>query len=303
MARDGRRRLRRVPGGAAGLGVDVARRARTGRRRRRRRRAWRSRWESEAAAFGTPGMPATFEDAPNAGQPILDAQAAAEAGVDGGAWRGSGASSCRGWCGRRSIEAGGRPTAVAPPGRRPARAARWRRPPSWRCRRPTSAGSRSRRGRSRRSIRAPAHAILVAAALDGARVVGAVAGSSLVGVAVADGAGELLALGVAPAFRRRGLGAALLRFLVDGRPDGGGMTAEVGVAERDWVEPLDVETRRDVARRLLTGAGFELARRLPGRRPRRSVGDQRAPGDRLTPVARRRADRRISASRAPARRT
>ena len=40
--------------------------------------AWRSRWESEAAAFGTRGMPASFEDAPNAGQPILDAQAAAE---------------------------------------------------------------------------------------------------------------------------------------------------------------------------------------------------------------------------------
>ena len=41
------------------------------------------------------------------------------------------------------------------------------------------------------------------------------------------------------------------------------MTAEVGVAERDWVEPLDVETRRDVARRLLTGAGFEFGRVSP----------------------------------------
>ena len=102
------------------------------------------------------------------------------------------------------------------------------------------------------------HAILVAAAHDGARVVGAVVGSSLVGAAVADPAGEVLALGVAPSFRRQGLGAALLRALVDGRSPGSSMTAQVGVAERDWVEPLDVETRRDVARRLLTGAGFEI---------------------------------------------
>ena len=108
-----------------------------------------------------------------------------------------------------------------------------------------------------------AQAILVAAARDGARVVGAVAGSSLVGVAVADATGELLALGVAPSFRRQGLGTALLRALVDGRPGGSGMTAEVGVAERDWVEPLDVEVRRDVARRLLTGAGFEFGRVSP----------------------------------------
>ncbi len=108
-----------------------------------------------------------------------------------------------------------------------------------------------------------AHALLVAAARDGARVVGAVAGSSLVGVAVASSAGEVLAVGVAPAFRRRGLGAALMRALVDGRPAGTAMTATVGVAERDWVEPLDVELRRDVARKLLAGAGFELRRPSP----------------------------------------
>jgi ribosomal protein S18 acetylase RimI-like enzyme len=108
-----------------------------------------------------------------------------------------------------------------------------------------------------------ARSLLVAAARDGARVVGAVAGSSLVGVAVADPNGTILALGVAPSFRRGGLATALLRTLVDGRPAGAGMTAEVGVAERDWVEPLDVEVRRDVARRLLTGAGFEFGRVSP----------------------------------------
>jgi GNAT superfamily N-acetyltransferase len=83
-------------------------------------------------------------------------------------------------------------------------------------------------------------------------------GSSLVGVALADRTGELLALGVAPAFRRQGLGSALRKALVAGRPAGSAMTAQVGVAERDWVEPLDVETRREIVRRLLTVAGFEL---------------------------------------------
>ncbi len=36
--------------------------------------AWRSRWEADAAGFGTPGMPATFLDSPNAGQPVGEAQ-------------------------------------------------------------------------------------------------------------------------------------------------------------------------------------------------------------------------------------
>src|SRR3954468_11136652 len=40
---------------------------------------WRSRWEGEAAGYGTPGMPATFFDAPNAGAAFGDGQRAAEA--------------------------------------------------------------------------------------------------------------------------------------------------------------------------------------------------------------------------------
>ena len=218
--------------------------------------AWRSRWESDAGAFGTPGMPSTFEDAPNAGQPILDAQAAAEEAsmavvarvrrvvlprlvreaLDRG-W----------WSAEASASPGGatEPSADVTP----------------------TVGTLSAADLSGLALAArttapfdpvAGHSILVAAALDGARVVGAAAGSVVVGVAVAAVSGELLALGVAPAFRRRGLGATLLRTLVDGRPDGGEMTATIGVAERDWVEPLDVALRRDVARRLLTGAGFEL---------------------------------------------
>ena len=93
---------------------------------------------------------------------------------------------------------------------------------------------------------------------------GAVAGSSLVGVAVATAEGELAGPGRrAPATGGAGLASALLASLVDGRPPGTGMRATVGVAERDWVEPLDIELRRDIARRLLAGAGFELRRPSP----------------------------------------
>ena len=62
---------------------------------------------------------------------------------------------------------------------------------------------------------------------------------------------SLLALGVAPPLRGAGLGTALLRTLVDGRPPRTPMEARVGVAERDVVEPADVETRLEIARRLL----------------------------------------------------
>jgi GNAT superfamily N-acetyltransferase len=67
----------------------------------------------------------------------------------------------------------------------------------------------------------------------------------------------LIGLGVAPGHRGHGLAGALLRALVEGRPAGSAMTAALGVAERDVVEPLDAAVRRDVARRLLSGAGFE----------------------------------------------
>ena len=104
-----------------------------------------------------------------------------------------------------------------------------------------------------------AHALLRAAARDGARVVVAASGTTIVGVAVAAPSAtepaveSLLALGVAPGLRGAGLGRALLRALVDGRPPRTPMEARVGVAERDVVEPADVDTRLEIARRLLDG--------------------------------------------------
>ena len=57
------------------------------------------------------------------------------------------------------------------------------------------------------------------------------------------------------------------------------MEALVGVAERDVVEPLPVEMRIDVARRLLEGAGFVI--RAPS--PDVTRDDPRAIAARLAP--------------------
>jgi len=254
---------------------------------------WRQHWEMEAGSYGTPGMPAAFLDAPNAGQAVGASQAAAEErslvvldrvravvvprlvreAEDRGWWSGS--------------SAGGRSAPVdVPDGTSTLRAL---------------GVAELSRLRVAGRVLSPcgsddALALLAAAVGDGGRVVGAVAGDVVIGVAVAGPAGPagpvgpagagsqaLLALGVAPAVRRHGLGAALLRELVAGSPAGTRMEARVGVAERDWVEPLDVDTRMAIAGRLLAGAGFELGR--------------------VDPDAARDDPWAISASRAPAPRT
>ena len=92
----------------------------------------------------------------------------------------------------------------------------------------------------------------------------AVEGTTVVGAAVsraADGQGPatLLALGVAPERRREGLATSLLATHVSAAgSDAAGFAAEVTVAERDPREPLDGSVRREIARRLLGGAGFQV---------------------------------------------
>jgi GNAT superfamily N-acetyltransferase len=208
-------------------------------------------------------MPLTIEDPPNAGQPVGEAQAAAEAATLEVVERVRATvlprlvreAEDRGWWRPGDTPAPRTSRAAAGPGEPVVR--------------PLAAIDLDALALAARTIApfypAAAHALLAAAAADGARVVGAIAGSTLVGVAVAAPAGPagprpteaLLAVGVAPGHRRRGLGGALLRSLAEGRTAGTAMTATIGVAERDVVEPLDVETRRDVARRLLASAGFE----------------------------------------------
>lgn len=128
-----------------------------------------------------------------------------------------------------------------------------------------------------------ARRIVRGAVAGGAVVVGAREGDRLVGLGIIDvgdpadtdpdasagrhsGAGgrspggRLVALGVAPDRRGAGLGRALLAALV-AAADGRGIRpirADVTVAERDPVEPEPIAIRREVARRLLAGAGFRV---------------------------------------------
>jgi GNAT superfamily N-acetyltransferase len=92
-------------------------------------------------------------------------------------------------------------------------------------------------------------------------VTAAVEGTTVVGVALAGpidelGRRDLLALGVAPAFRRQGLATALLEACVaSGDAE---HTAGITLAERDPIEPLDRAFRGSIARRLRERAGFEI---------------------------------------------
>jgi ribosomal protein S18 acetylase RimI-like enzyme len=106
------------------------------------------------------------------------------------------------------------------------------------------------------------HRLIEAAILNGALVSAAVAGTRVVGLAVAGprddrAERELLAIGVAPAFRRHGLATRLLEACV--AADDVDVIAEVTVAERDPIEPLDRALRARIARQLLERAGFEIA--------------------------------------------
>ena len=239
--------------------------------------AWGDRWSPDASSFGTPELPTSFLDEPNAGQVAGAPQRAAEAwslamlarvrsvvlprlvreAEDRGWWAPGLA-----WAGHELLAGiatgvGATRGAPAAPDERVTPAVRV-----------VTAADLDGLGLARRVV-APfdpgdALGLLRAAALDGARVVAAVSGSTVVGVAVAapsasEAAVEsLLALGVAPPFRGAGLGAAMLRSLVAGRAPRTPMEARVGVSERDVVEPADVDTRLEIARRLLVGAGFAI---------------------------------------------
>ena len=237
--------------------------------------AWRDRWSAEASRFGAQGLPATFLDEPNAGQVAGSPQRAGEdrslamlarvramalprlvrEAEDRGWW-----APALAWAGQELVP--GIATGVRAADGTPAVVARGGTPAV----RTVGAADLDGLDLAQRVI-APfdpwdALALLRAAALAGARLVAAVSGSTIVGIAVAAPSATepavetLLVVGVAPPFRGGGLGGALLRALIDGRPPRTPMETRVGVAERDVVEPADVATRLEVARRLLAGAGF-----------------------------------------------
>jgi len=107
--------------------------------------------------------------------------------------------------------------------------------------------------------------ILRAALTDGAAAAAAVSGEWIVGVALAaptpvQGVDRLVALGVAPEWRGRGLATAMLRALVDEETSRGRALAALHTAaERDPMDPLPRAVRRGVAEALARSAGMAIA--------------------------------------------
>lgn len=242
--------------------------------------AWRDRWAAEAARYGRAPLPERFDDEPNAGLPLdVNGEMADERGravaalvrrvvvprlvreaVDRGWWdpldrgsvagvgahSGEGAAAVARVAVERAAGAGAAAAAGTPEIIAGVDAAAW---------------SRSTLAPG---VIAPfrpvdASAVIAAALADGAHVSAAVVGSVVVGLAISSaghgdrGPAELLALGVAPAYRRQGLAGRLLADHVVP-----GTTAEVTLAERDVIDPLDRDTRALIAGRLLSRAGFRV---------------------------------------------
>jgi GNAT superfamily N-acetyltransferase len=229
--------------------------------------AWRERWADEALRYGQAPLPASFADEPNAGEPVDAAQAAAEVrseaitalvrcvvvprllreARDRGWWDPLGERGAGTGTGPATLDATSTATVIPSIDRE-----------AWD--RLTLAGG----------VVAPAdpadgHALIAAGLADGLWATVAVEGTTVVGAAVsraADGQGPaaLLALGVAPERRRQGLATSLLETHVSAaRSDGAGFTVEVTVAERDPRDPLEGSVRREIARRLLGSAGFQVS--------------------------------------------
>ena len=219
--------------------------------------AWRERWAAEASRFGQAPLPSAFIDEPNAGEPVgAEQRAAEEASLAGLAVVEMVAvpallreAAARGWWDAASDLAGppraklagpttGAPTIVDP----------------------LTAADLARLVVAPRVV-APSDPAgvkeLLLNALRGpdTTIVAAVASVTIVALAIAA-SGQLLALGVAPGFRRQGLAGVLLTALM-ARVEGE-IEALVTVAERDPVEPLDHGLRGSIARRLLERAGFTV---------------------------------------------
>ena len=220
---------------------------------------WRERWAGEASRYGQAPLPAAFTDPANAGVPRDATQEAAEE-----------RSAATGALVRRL---------VVPRLLREARDRGWWDPldaggaagdQTTGAGQPTILASVDRAIWARLTVApgviAPAdpsiaHALVAAGLRDGLRATVAVHDATVVGAAISIGNGraDLLALGVAPAWRRAGLAGRLLAAHV-GEIEAGAVElhTEVTVAERDPLDPLDGGLRRTIAGRLLERAGFHV---------------------------------------------
>ncbi len=221
--------------------------------------AWRERWSSEAARYGQAPLPETFEDLPGAIRTPDIARAATDARTIAMATlvrravvpRMLREAVDRGWWAPGSAM-GADPMPIAP------------RPRSGHATVLDAMDRATWSGLTLASrVLAPAdpaiaHAIVAAALGDGALVTAAVQDSTVVGLVVVDRpGGDLIALGVAPDWRRGGLAGRLLA-VERGRPDGSAAAVEISLAERDVVAPSDRAVRASVARRLLERVGFAV---------------------------------------------
>jgi GNAT superfamily N-acetyltransferase len=223
--------------------------------------AWRDRWANEAARYGQAPIPETFEDLPNAGLEFGAAQEAAEQRslmtaislqpivlprllID---------ASLEGLWDPMTPQSDSKPGTPQPAEGTPeiiasVDALTWSRLTL--CSRVITPSDPS-----------DGHD-LVAAVLrseDAGRVSAAVVGTSVVGLAVSgpidprDRWRYLLALGVAPGYRRKGLAKQLLRnHVVESS------FAAVSLAERDVFAPMPRGLRAAIARRLLESAGYKV---------------------------------------------
>ena len=243
---------------------------------------WRDRWADEAARYGQSPLPDAFNDAPNAGLPVDADQERAEersrqtvalvraltvpallrAAEDLGWWSAlrelDASSGAVPTVERSTVGRPGGPTGLAGAdpevaGLEPV------------IRGPVGAAELERLRFAPRVV-APAGPesalrLLVAAAGGGGRIVIAVSGDVICGVAIVAPRPdhmEIVAVGVAPERRGRGLGTALLARLTTGIE--GPISAGITVAERDVVDPSPILTRVAVGRRLLERAGFRVDR-------------------------------------------
>ncbi|MFL5708816.1 MAG: hypothetical protein ACJ77Y_07495 [Chloroflexota bacterium] len=228
--------------------------------------AWRERWAADGARYGQAPLPERFVDPPNAGFLLDASQMAAET---------------------HSAETAALVRRVVVPALlREARDRGWWDPLATPGTGPQTAHDRPRDAISSpavvvdidlatweslslaASVIAPAsasdgHRLVAAGLRDGLRATVAVAGTTVVGAALSrdepgSGRANLLALGVAQKWRRRGLATRILAAHVQTIGTDTDLDTVLTVAERDPLDPLDGGLRRDIARRILTKAGFEI---------------------------------------------
>ena len=237
-------------------------------------RAWRERWTAEADRLDGGPLPTRFADEPNAGLSITPAQEAAEARSLATAAlvrsvvvpRLLREADARGWWSadaRPSPGTGGSPGIGPPPSDR----SRWAAAPTPRYA-PAILERLEAHVAERLTLAArvippldssAAAALLVAATrAPGVKVTAAVDATTIVGLVISalsldrPSVREVIAIGVAPGARQRGLASRMIAgHRATLRPGDETIEMLATVAERDVIDPLPGGTRREIALRLI----------------------------------------------------